>query len=190
MRLPRLVSRTPVAVGGILATPLFFVGLMAMSLAHERPRVDHVVKHGKSVAVLGNPSGSTEATIWLLALAFSAIVVLVGLLAMFAPRFGVVAPAVAAIVITAALLVPLHGWARDHAARYPDGVDLIPKNTTGDLLLRGEWESSARTAADQIGGWTIRISGLAIVLSVASTFRRRRMPVPPPPPETTVQAIG
>jgi hypothetical protein len=190
VRFPRLVSRTPVAVGGILATPLFFVALMAMSLARERPTVTHLVKKGKTVAVLGNPSRSTEGTIWGLALLLALVVVLVGLAAMFLPRLGVVAPAVAAIAVAASLLVPLPGWEHRHSGRFPDGVDLIPKGKTGDLLLKGEWEGEARTAADQIGSWTIGISGLAIVLSVASQFRRRRMPLPPPPPDTSMQAMG
>src|ERR1700747_2682003 len=58
MRRLRTAPRAPVAVAGILAMPLFFVGLMAMSLAVEKPGVRHTVKHGKSVTLFGDPTGT------------------------------------------------------------------------------------------------------------------------------------
>ena len=63
----RTAPKAPAAVAGILAMPLFFTGLMAMSLAVEKPSIGHALKHGKTVTVLGDPTGTTEAKIWLLA---------------------------------------------------------------------------------------------------------------------------
>jgi hypothetical protein len=191
MRRRRPLAKTALAVAGILATPLFFVALMAMSLALEKPTVHHLVQSGKAVTQLGDPSGSNEAAIWLLALAPSAAVLAVGAGAMLVRRFATVLPAAAAIVAAVVLLVPLGGWVDDHAARYPDGVDLTPTSAgTGDLILRGEWEDSARTAAEQIGYATISLAGVAILVTLAHGLRRRQLPVPPPPPELTGQASG
>ena len=67
MRL-RKAPKSPLAVAGLLATPLFFVALMAMSLAIEKPSVRHVLTNGRIVAKLGDPLGSTERGIWLLSL--------------------------------------------------------------------------------------------------------------------------
>jgi hypothetical protein len=103
---------------------------------------------------------------------------------MLVPRFVGVVSALAAIVVSVVLLVPLDGWADSHTARFPDGVDLVPKDDTSDLLLRGEWEESAVRTAQQLGGWTIAISIAAILLTFALRARRgRRAPVPPPAPE-------
>lgn len=173
-------SKTPLAVAGILATPLFFMALMAVSLAIEKPTV--TVEGAKRV--LGDPSNGREAAIWLLALIPPLAVVLVGLGATLVPRFGVVVSAAAAIAAATVLLVPLGGWADEHTSRYPDGVDLIPASDPGDLRLRGEWEDSARHTAEQLGGWTIGIAAFAILLVLAIRARPgRRAPAPPPPPE-------
>jgi hypothetical protein len=173
-------SKTPLAVAGILATPLFFVALMAISLALEKPTV--TLEGGKRA--LGNPSNGREAAIWLLALIPPLAVVLVGVGAMLVPRFGVVLSSAAAIAAATVLLVPLGGWTREHTARYPDGVDLFPKSDPSDLLLRGEWEDNARRTAEQLGGWTIGIAAFAILLTLALRARPgRRAPAPPPPPE-------
>ncbi len=147
MRL-RKAPKAPLAVAGILATPLFFVALMAMSLAVEKPSVHHVLTNGKIVARLGDPLGSTERAIWLLA------------------------------------LVP--PWTTRHTARYPDGIDLIPRSSTSDLYLRGEWEGTARHTAERLGIATIVLAGLALGFLALFAVRRRRhvpAPVPPPPPE-------
>ncbi|HXY16699.1 MAG TPA: hypothetical protein VEH79_00830 [Gaiellaceae bacterium] len=190
MRRLRPLSRRPLAVAALLATPLFFVSLLAMSLAEERPTIHHAVEHGKAVVQLGKPSGSTEATIWALALAPSLAVLLVGVLAMYAPWFGTVFPATATFVAAIILMSELDHWAREHTARYPDGVDLIPKSSTSDLLLRGEWEASARRAALEIGDWTIGAAGLAILFTVILHVRARRSPAATSPVDTTTQAAG
>jgi hypothetical protein len=183
----RLASKAPVAVGGILALPLFFVGLMAFSLKLDKPSQHAAVRPALS---LGDPTKGTIGTIYLLALAVSAGVVLVGVLAsIIGGRLVAVIPALAGIVASVLLLLPLGTWASEHAKRYPLGVDNIPKASPQDLFLRGEWEATARTTAHQIGLATIGIALAAIVLSIALEVRRRRgiegPPVPPPP-----EAVG
>jgi hypothetical protein len=185
MRL-RKAPRAPLAVAGILATPLFFVGLMAMSLAIEKPSVHHVLKSGKIVAKLGDPTGSTERTIWLLALVPPLGLVLIGVAGMLIGRAGVITSSLTAIAGALVLLLPLDTWTRQHTARYPDGIDLIPRKSTSDLYLRGEWEDTARHTAQQLGIVTIVLAGLALGFLALFEVRRRRgaiAPAPPPPPE-------
>jgi hypothetical protein len=175
-------------VAGILATPLFFVALMAMSLALEKPAVRHVLKDGKAVTKLGDPSGTTEAMIWLLAFLLAAALVLVGTGgAMLIGRTGVLVSSLAAIAGAVALMVPLRTWERHHTARFPDGVDLIPHSAgSQDIYLRGEWERTARHTAQQLGIATIGMAAVAIAIFLLLEIRRRRglmRPVPPPPPE-------
>ena len=182
----RQAPKAPLAVAAILATPLFFVALMAMSLAVEKPSVRHVVVHGRMVERLGDPLGSTERAIWLLALLPAVGLVLVGVGGMLLGRAGVLTSALAAIAGAVALLAPLDGWTSDHIARYRDGIDLIPQRSTSDIYLRGEWEGTARHTAVQLGVVTIILGGLAIAIFGLMEMRRRRRvvaPVPPPPPE-------
>src|SRR5919197_6561071 len=110
----RTAPRSPLAVAGILSTPLFFAALMAMSLAVEKPTVQHALRHGRLVAKLGDPSGTTEAGIWLLALVPPVAVVLAGVGGMLIGRAGVILSGLAAIAASITLLVPLHTWATDH----------------------------------------------------------------------------
>jgi hypothetical protein len=177
----RTERRTPLAVGALLAGPVFFVSLMAFSLDFEKPRV---LASGK----LADPSSSTEWKIWLVALVPSLAIVLVGALAIPLGRLGTIASASAAILAAGVLLVPLKTWAREHTARFPDGIDLIPKSAgSQDIFLRGEWEGLARHAADQLGVAAIVLGAIAIVFTLFFDLRRRRgiRPVPvPPPPET------
>jgi hypothetical protein len=110
----------------------------------------------------------------------------VGLLAsLIRSRLTVVLPAVAGIVTTVLLLLPLGTWAAEHTKRYPLGIDNIPPGNPSDLSLRGEWEASAKSTAHQLGLVTIGIAVGAILLTVALEVRRRRgilsAPVPPPP---------
>jgi len=158
---------------------------MAMSLAVERP--DRV--HGR----LGDPSGATEAKIWLLALLPSAVVVLVGVAATFVPR-GVLLSAAAAVVGAVVVTAPLGTWASRHTKRYPDGVDLIPKGDTSDVFLRGEWEETARHTAASVAHWTIVLAVVAGALAIAlEAYRRRARPPVPPPPEIVTgesQVVG
>ena len=181
----RTAPKAPLAVAGILVMPLFFVGLMAMSLAVEKPTVVHAVKKGKTIATFGDPSGSVEAKIWLLALLPCLVVVVVGTFSVLLGRLGIVTTATAAIAITVALLIPIGTWATDHANRYPVGVDLTPRSAgSEDIYLKGEWEASAKKTARQLGTAAISIAGIAILLTGLFEVRRRRggAPAPPPPP--------
>src|SRR5438105_2727435 len=185
MRL-RKAPKAPLAVAGLLATPLFFVALMATSLAIEKPAVRHVLANGKIVAKLGDPLGSTERAIWLLALVPPVGLVLIGLGGMLIGRAGVITSALTAIAASLVLLLPLDTWTGRHTSLYPDGIDLIPRSSTSDLYLRGEWEDTARRTAEQLGITTIVLAGLAIAIFALLEVRRRRgivPPVPPPPPE-------
>lgn len=178
-------SKAPVAVAGILALPLFFVGLLAFSLRLDKPSR---VRSSTGSLVLGDPTKGTVGSIYLAALGLALAVVLLGLLAMLLrSRLAVIVPAAAAIVASVLLLIPLGSWAARHASRYPLGVDNIPQKSSQDLSLRGEWEQGAKSAAHQIGLVTIGLAAAAILLGVALEVRRRRgirSPAVPPPPET------
>jgi hypothetical protein len=185
MKRLRGASKAPVAVAGILALPLFFVGLMAFSLKVDKPS-HHLTKKG--TVVLGDPTKGTVGTIYLLAFAVSMAVVLVGVLAMLLrSRLAVIVPAVAAILASALLMLPLSTWAAGHTERYPLGADNIPRSSPSDQFLRGEWEQTAKTTAHQIGLVTIGLALAAIVLTVVLDVRRRRgrdgIVIPPPPLE-------
>ena len=181
----RRAPKAPLAVAAILAMPLFFSALMAMSLALEKPTVELVMKNGQTVEKLSDPSGANELAIYLSAFAFPVAVILVGAAATLIGRAGVVVSAGAAIVAAIVLLVPLNTWADRHTARYPDGVDLIPKSSNTDIYLQGEWEGTAETTARQLGIITIVLGGVAIGIFALLEVRRRRgiggMVVPPPP---------
>jgi hypothetical protein len=179
----RRAPKGPLAVAGILATPLFFVSLMAFSLLLDEPSQEMI----RRKEVLGDPAGSTVAAIYGLSFAVSALVVMIGVGALLLPRRAAIyVPPVGAIAVTIALLLPLDSWEAEHTARYPDGVDLIPRRNPGDLILQGEWEENAHRTANQIGLWTIAIAVAAVVIAAALEIRRRRgapqTPVPPPPP--------
>lgn len=180
----RGASKAPVAVGGILALPLFFMGLIAFALKLDKP-THHLTSKG--TVALGDPAKGTLGTIYLLAFAVAAGVVVIGGLAMlFRSRLATVVPAVASIVACVVLIIPLGTWAAEHSARYPLGVDNIPPKSPQDLALRGEWEQSARTTAHQVGLVTIGLAIAAIALTVLLEVRRRRGmqgPAVPPPPE-------
>jgi hypothetical protein len=181
----RGASKAPVAVGGILALPLFFLGLIAFALKLDKPS-HHLTKKG--TLALGDPTKGTLGTIYLLAFAVAAAVVVVGVLAMaLRSRLATLVPAAAGIVASVLLLIPLGTWAAEHADRYPLGIDNIPKRSPQDLSLRGEWEQGAKTTAHQIGLVVIGIAIAAILITVALEVRRRRGiegPAVPPPPET------
>ncbi len=183
----RGASKAPLAVAGILAVPLFFVGLLALSLRLDKPS-HHLTKSG--ALALGDPTKGTVGTIYALAFAVSVALVVVGLLAtLLRSRLAVVIPSLTAIAASALLMVPLATWAAGHTKRYPLGVDNIPQHSPQDLALRGEWEQNARTTAHQIGFATIGIALAAILVVVALEVRRRRgmegPAVPPPPVELT-----
>jgi hypothetical protein len=175
----RGASKAPLAVAGIMAVPLFFVGLMAFSLKLDKPSVEGVR--------LGDPTKGTIGTIYLAALAVAGGLVVLGLLAiLLRSRLATVIPAVAGIVAAIVLVIPLGTWATAHTARYPLGVDNIKQSDPSDIYLRGEWEANAKTTARQIAFATIGIGVAAILVLAALELRRRRgregMLVEPPPP--------
>jgi hypothetical protein len=178
----RGASKAPLAVAGILALPLFFVGLMAFTLKLDKPS-KQVSTAGK--VTLGDPTKGTVGTIYLAAFGVAGALVLLGVLAMLLrSRLASVLPAVGAIAASILLVLPLGTWAAQHTKRYPLGVDNLPKGAT-DIYLPGEWEQRAKTTAEQIGFVTIGLGVAAIVLTVALDVRRRRgrepVPVAPPP---------
>ncbi len=188
MRRFRGTSKAPLAVAAILAVPLFFVALMAFTLRVDKP--SHTLSKGGAV-VLGDPTKGTLGKIYLLSLAAAAALVLVGVLArMLRSRLAVIVPAVAAIVLSVLLLLPLNTWAAGHTKRYPLGTDNIPDGTPQkpnptNLVNRGEWEQAAKTTAHQIGLVTIGLALAAIVLTILLELRRRRgreAPLIEPPP--------
>jgi hypothetical protein len=181
----RGASKAPLAIAGILAVPLFFVGLMAFSLKLDKP--SHQTTASGKIA-LGDPTKGTLGTIYLVALAVAAGLVVVGLLAMLLrSRLAAVIPAVAAIVAAILLVLPLGTWATGHTNRYPLGADNIRQTDPSDIYLRGEWEQNAKTTARQIAFATIGIAVAAIVILAALEYRRRRgrepIPVEPLPIE-------
>jgi hypothetical protein len=181
----RGASKAPLAVAGVLAAPLFFVGLMAFSLKLDKPS-QHAT--AKGTLALGDPTKGTVGTVYLAAFGVAGAVVLVGFLTvLLRSRLAAIVPAVAAIVAAVLLLLPLGTWAAEHTGRYPLGIDNIPRKSPQDQFLRGEWEASARKTARQIGLVTIGLGIAAIVLCGALEARRRRGgagPAVPPPPET------
>lgn len=187
MRPLRSAKKGPLAVAAVLSTPLFFSALMAFSLAVEKPTVlRHVARHGKLVPVLGDASGGTEATIWLLALLPILAVVASGLVGMLVGRLGTIVPALVSVAAVVLLLLPLDTWTRRHTARYPCGEDVFcpaAGTQSQDIYRRGEWEASARHTAVQLGVVTIAIAGIATGLTLLAGLRRRRLPPVPPPPE-------
>jgi hypothetical protein len=179
-------SKAALAVAAILATPLFFVGLMAVSLAVEKPSVHEVLRKGRLVRVLGDPTGSTEARIWLLAVVAPLALLVVGAASTLLGRFGVASSALCAIALSVALMIPLDTWSREHSARFPLGVDNIPPSSKYDIYLRGEWEGTAKRTAMQLGLATIAIAGTSLAALALLEIRRRRgspYNVPPPPVE-------
>ena len=177
-------SRAPLAVAGIMATPLFFVGLMAMSLALEKPSVTHVLRHGKTVVRYGDPTGENETAIWLLAGAVALFMFAVGTGAMLLGRRGVLVSAAAAVVAALALMLPLGSWARTHTSRYPNGVDLIPKSAgSSDVYLPGEWEGSAKHTARDLAFVAIAMAGITVAGFGLLGMRRRRAVLVGPPLE-------
>jgi hypothetical protein len=72
-------------------------------------------------------------------------------------------------------------WERHHAARFPNGVDLIPTSQAfSNLWDRGEWEKDALDTALSLQHWTIGIALAAMLvmslLWVRSRFFKARRP--------------
>jgi hypothetical protein len=172
----RIVGRAPFVVAAVVSTPLFFAALMAASLAIERPDIVRQARRKDEIfSVFDQPTAWTEARIWLLALAVVAVVLLVGCGGMFF-RHGVFLTCVAGVAVPIALTGRLDGWAEHHADRFPYGVDLIQDSSTSNLLLRGEWEESARVTATELSWVTVGLAVATIVVAAVLEQRRRQAP--------------
>lgn len=179
MKLPRPRARAPLAIAAFMAMPLFFSALMAASLALERPRVIQWTSGGRLLTTWHDPTRATEARVWLWALVPPALLVLAGLAASFL-RLGFYVSCAAGIVIAVAVAHRLDTWAAHHAARFPNGVDLIPSsNPASDKFDHGQWEAMARSTAVSLEHWTIAIALAAASIAAGLSLRRRYGRRPP-----------
>ena len=171
MKLPAERGKGPLGIAAFIAIPLFFSSLMSASLAVEKPHVlqwrDGDVLH----SVFRDPSGANELRIWLWALLPPLLLVAAGWSATRLP-FGFSVACAAAIVDAMAVVHKTKTWALHHAARFPQGVDLIPKASISNRYDRGEWEAQARSTALSLEHWTIGIALTAILVLAALALRR------------------
>lgn len=173
-RLPKSSGRGPWAIASFIGIPLFFCSLMASTLAQEKPRVVqwHGCKHGLCTT-WHPPSSGTEARIWLWAMLPPVLLSLVGWVCTRLPLGWYLACA-AGIVEAIAVVHRLDRWTAHHTARFPVGVDLIPKsNATSNQYDPGEWETMARQTALSLSHWTIGVA-LAGIVVMAGLYVRRR----------------
>ena len=174
-RLLRRAGAAPPAVAGLLAVPLFFASLMAVSLAIESPVVIQWRRaSGRLIEREHPPSNGTEATIWALALVPPVMLVAVGALASVWRRAGIYPVSAAAIALAVLLDHRLDRWTAHHTTRFPFGVDLVPDSSPSNTLSRGEWESSARETVLSLTHWMIAIAAAAAAIVAALGLRGRR----------------
>jgi hypothetical protein len=182
-----LRSKAPIGLAAFLALPVFFASLMGATLAIEKARVVEWSRPGGHLArTWHNPTGSTEAKIWLLALVPPLLLVLAGWLAAYFPH-GLYVTCVAACVDALALTLRLHRWEVHHTARFGNGEDLIADPTTSSSLARGEWEHDAAQTVRSLVHYTVGLSLLAALIALYLRFRRRR---PVPTTGTELQQTG
>jgi hypothetical protein len=168
---------------------------MASSLAIERPQVFRWVHNGHLIVRYHDPTTANELKIWLFAAIPPALLLLVGVVAMWLPR-GIYLSALAGLV--GALILPLRidRWTAHHSIRFPWGIDLLPPNDTSNIIDRGQWEKAARHTVLNLQKWTIGLSLAIMLIAVVIEVRRRRGTPPPPPPpppvsgETTVASAA
>jgi hypothetical protein len=167
-------KRTPLTVSCILAAPLYFLSLMLVSLAIDRPTVVSWTHNGKLITHYHPTSTGLEAKIWLVALIPSGLVIAVGVAAVFI-RYGTYIVCAAMLLISALLPHRLDTWQKHHEMRYPPGQDLIPDNLPTNLLNQGEWEVSAHDTIVSLQKWMIGLAILfALGFALADEMRRRR----------------
>jgi len=180
-------TRAPLVVGGLLAFPLFFASLLAVSLAIERPHRFQWLRGGRLIEVDHPPGTTQEAKIWALALVVPALLVAVGLVAAFWRGGGIYVVTAAGVFFALALPHRLDLWTLHHTRRFPFGMDLIPdSNVQSSTIQRGEWELQARDTVISLTHWTIAAALAAAGIAAAVAVRRRRRPLPPiaePAPE-------
>ena len=182
-------SKAPLGVAALLSITLFFAGLMASSLAIDKPRAFHRVRHGKVVLHYEQSSNAIEAKIWLLALVPVGILLVVGILAMLWRRGGLYVVSGAAIAMSLLLPRDLSTWTERHTSRFPLGVDLIKDSDPSNLASRGEWEQNAHDTVISLAHWTIGIAIAAAAIVAGLTLLRRLRPrqafIAAPPPAVT-----
>ena len=163
--------------------------LMAMSLAVEKPSVQHASKLRKRT-VLGDPTGSTEAKIWLLAVLPS---LALGSLASRhpAPRTGVVVTGAGRNRAAHGAHPPARHLGNGHTARFPLGIDLIHPVRPGTSTCAASGRPRRNVRPSSLGPHHVLARrGHRVVLLLE--FRRRRgllRPVPPPPPLTSMGGV-
>ena len=173
-------KRTPLTVSCILAAPLYFLSLMLASMAMDRPDIISWTHNGTLVEHFHSTTASLEAKIWLAALVPSALLIAIGIAAVFI-RFGTYVVCAAMLVISGVLPHKLDTWQKHHVARYPRGEDLIRDKWSTNLLDRGEWEHSARETIVSLREWMIGLAILfALGFALADELRRRRGNREPP----------
>ena len=177
--------KAPLALAGFLAIPLFFAALMAASLAIEKPHVYEWRRGGRLLRTYHDAAGAVEAKIWVLALVVALGLVAVGWFASFW-RYGLYVTCVVAIAEALALTVRLGTWERHHTARFPNGEDLYPDNSTSSLVNRGQWEHEAADTVRSLVHYTVGLALVATAIVVLLAVRRNRGPrtVQLPPPQT------
>jgi hypothetical protein len=167
-------KRTPLTVSCILAAPLYFLSLMLASLAIDRPRIVAWTHHGQLIEHFHPTAADVEAKIWLAALIPSALLIAIGVIAVFI-RFGTYLVCLAMLVIAGVLPHKLDTWQRHHTLRYPRGQDLIRDKFSTNLLNQGEWEHSARDVILSLREWMIGLAILfALGFALTDELRRRR----------------
>jgi hypothetical protein len=180
--LKRLMARqrTPLIVSSILAAPLYFLSLMLVSMAIDRPHIIAWTHAGQHIERFHETTSSLEAKIWAVALIPSGLLIAIGIAAVFI-RFGTYIVCASMFVIAGILPHKLDTWQRHHTTRYPRGEDLIPDKWSTNLLDRGEWEHSARETIVSLREWMIGLAILfALGFALADELRRRRGNREPP----------
>ena len=181
----RLMPRrkAPLGLAGFLALPLFFSALMCVSLAIDKPHRYEWTRAGKLVHIDHPTVSGLEAKIWLLSFVPSLVLVAIGFGAAHWRR-GLYVVVAAAVAIPLVLTHRIDRWEQHHAARYPEGADLISPASTSDTLLQGQWEAGAKETALELAHTTLGLALAAAAIASALEVRRRRRPVsfavPPP----------
>jgi hypothetical protein len=167
-------GRSALAIAAFISIPLFFSSLMASTLALEKPhKIEWKGGPNGILATWHDPTTATVARIWLWALLPPLVLVLVGLVSTRLP-LGFYVPCAAAIAIAMVVVHKTGTWERHHAARYPNGVDLIPpSNPSSNQFDPGQWERMARDTSLSLEHWTIGVA-LAAATVMGGLYVRRR----------------
>lgn len=158
-------TKAPLAVGALIAVPLYFASLMASSLALDKP---HFVKGHPGPSATG-----TELKIYFAALIAPGILLAAGVVGMFLKRHGVYLASVAGIVCCLLLPGISKGYIARHERRFPIGVDFVKDNDPSNLSSKGEWEHAAQETVTSMTHWTLGLAIGAILVAALLEIRRR-----------------